>query len=112
MAFSFYRRPIAKARFTMSFSRWLRNGKLGSTVRRSPAARPRCLPKVELLEDRLAPATVSWDGGPAGTGTNWNTAANWVGDVLPGSGDTAQIGAAFAGVTISTSVNVTISGLT
>jgi autotransporter-associated beta strand protein len=31
--------------------------------------------------------TVSWDGGTAGTNTSWSTAGNWVGDVLPATGD-------------------------
>ena len=35
-------------------------------------------------------ATVSWDGGPDGTGTNWNEATNWNGDALPGGGDVAR----------------------
>src|SRR4051794_14837323 len=69
-------------------------------------------PALELLEDRLAPATVAWDGGTAGTGTAWNTAANWVGDVLPTAVDDVEIGSAFAGVTISSGGSVTINKLT
>jgi autotransporter-associated beta strand protein len=38
-----------------------------------------------LLEDRLAPAIATWDGG--GANNLWMTAANWVGDVAPNSGD-------------------------
>lgn len=34
--------------------------------------------------------TVTWDGGPDGTGTNWNEATNWNGDALPGGGDVAR----------------------
>src|SRR5262249_20691400 len=37
------------------------------------------------LEDRLAPAVATWDGG--GADNNWTTAANWVGDVAPQPGD-------------------------
>jgi len=33
------------------------------------------------LEDRVAPAVATWDGG--GANDNWTTAANWVGDVAP-----------------------------
>src|SRR5215471_13358268 len=40
---------------------------------------------LESLEDRLAPATLTWDGG--GANDNWTTAANWVGDVAPNPGD-------------------------
>src|SRR5436309_8909675 len=66
-------------------------------------------PRVERLEDRLAPA-VAWDGG-AGT-LRWGDAANWEGDRLPGPADAVQIGAAFAAVTITSSEDVTINSLT
>jgi len=36
-------------------------------------------------------ALVHWDGGPSGTGTDWNIAANWAGDVLPGPDDDVVI---------------------
>jgi hypothetical protein len=55
-------------------------------------------PVPERLELRLAPAVIPWDGGPAGTGTNWNDPANWAGDALPGANDDAQIASAFAGI--------------
>ncbi len=69
-------------------------------------------PTLVKLEDRLAPAVILWDGGPTGTGTNWQTAANWVGDILPGSGDDAQIDEAFAGVTITVTSSVTVNKVT
>jgi len=36
--------------------------------------------------------TIQWDGGPVGTGTgtSWNAAVNWAGDVKPGSADTVE----------------------
>ena len=37
-------------------------------------------------------ADVVWDGGGAGTGTAWRTAANWNGDVVPGAADNAIFG--------------------
>jgi hypothetical protein len=49
--------------------------------------------KILLLSLSLILTTVLtgqrsvWDGGMDGTGTDWGTAANWVGDVLPSSGD-------------------------
>jgi hypothetical protein len=52
-----------------------------------------------------------WDGGPTGTGTNWHTAENWVGDVLPGAGDDVEIGAAFAATTITSNADVTINSI-
>ena len=41
----------------------------------------------------LLAATITWDGGPGGTGTNWNEAANWSGDVLPAASDAARFSA-------------------
>jgi autotransporter-associated beta strand protein len=35
-------------------------------------------------------ATITWDGGVGGTGTNWNEAVNWSADAKPGAGDTAE----------------------
>src|SRR5438045_1590734 len=43
------------------------------TAARSP--RSRCVPLLERLEARLAPATVTWTGG--GTNDLWSNAANW-----------------------------------
>jgi GEVED domain/Calx-beta domain len=42
-----------------------------------------------------------WDGGPAGTGTDWNVAANWVGDAIPGPTNDVFIGTGFTGITSS-----------
>ena len=43
----------------------------------------------ERLEDRRLLAVVTWDGG--GGNNNWNTAANWDTDTLPGPGDDVVI---------------------
>src|SRR5207253_2370244 len=64
-----------------------------------PPPRPEHRPTVSALtvlrlEDRRLPATVVWDGGPAGTGIDWLAAANWAGDVRPGPADDAVIGTA------------------
>src|SRR6476659_1615277 len=45
----------------------------------------RRIPRLLALEDRLAPAIATWDGG--GANNFWSTAANWVGDVAPNPGD-------------------------
>ncbi|HMZ48666.1 MAG TPA: hypothetical protein PLP28_06795, partial [Flavobacteriales bacterium] len=67
-----------------AWSRWLRSylsQQPASTARRPKARRLR----LEDLEDRLAPATIRWDGGGA---TNlWKEDANWVGDKAPSAGD-------------------------
>lgn len=49
------------------------------------------VPTLESLESRQMLAVITWDGGPAGTGTNFDTAENWVGDIAPGPSDTAVI---------------------
>jgi autotransporter-associated beta strand protein len=41
--------------------------------------------QLARLEDRLTPATATWDGG--GADNHWTTAANWVGDIAPNPGD-------------------------
>src|SRR3954452_7250098 len=46
-------------------------------------------PSVESLESRCLLAIITWDGG-AGT-FNWNEAANWDVDPLPGANDDAVI---------------------
>src|SRR5262249_4615140 len=43
------------------------------------------------------PASILWDGGPTGQGTNWLDPVNWVGDALPGPNDDAVIGPAAPG---------------
>src|SRR5215831_15204648 len=55
---------------------------------------------MEQLEDRQLLTTIVWDGGPGGTGTDFNTAANWVGDVLPGASDDAVINTAGPTITL------------
>ena len=46
---------------------------------------------MDQLELRAVPATIAWDGGSTGMGTNWLDPVNWVGDVLPGANDAAVI---------------------
>lgn len=84
----------------------------GAANRRTRRGAKSWRPRLEPLEDRLAPAVVLWDGGPSGTGTDWGVAANWVGDVLPGINDDAVIESAFSAITITSSANVTIQSVT
>lgn len=65
----------------------------------------------EVLEGRLLLAFVRWDGGPSGTGTNWQDSVNWAGDALPASSDDAVIGPAFSGVTITSASGVNVCSL-
>src|SRR5687767_11958456 len=60
----------------------------------------------EPLEQRTLLAAVSWDGGPAGTGTDWSNPVNWSGDVKPGAGDDALIMSAGPTITLAQSESV------
>src|SRR5436853_5900294 len=64
---------------SFSLRRWLRSmfGKVQPGQRR-PIGRRHV---VELLEDRLAPATFQWSG--LGNTDQWSNAANWVGNSAP-----------------------------
>ena len=63
-------------------------------------------PLIESLEKRFALAAVVWDGGAAGTGTNFADPVNWVGDIAPGPGDDAVIGTTGSQISVSTAASV------
>ena len=48
-----------------------------------------CVPSMLLAVDKI------FDGGPTGTGTDWNVAENWDSDGVPGMDDNAIIGELF-----------------
>ena len=51
----------------MSFTTWLRSLRSAARTKvRHPRQRSAARPRIEALEDRLAPAVIAWDGGPAG----------------------------------------------
>ncbi len=68
-------------------------------------------PAFELLEARIAPATVTWIN-PAGG--DWDTPANWSTGAVPGAGDDVVINAlnAGAGVTHSQRTTDTVNSIT
>ncbi len=66
--------------------------------------------RIESLESRVLLATINWDGG--GGDFNWNTAANWAGDVLPGATDDAVIGDLTGTPTIVSTATVTVNSVT
>src|SRR5947209_3088691 len=55
-------------------------------------------PRLEALEDRMAPAVTNWIN-PAGGA--WETASNWSTGALPGPADDVVISGLSAGATIS-----------
>ncbi len=59
---------------------------------------------IESLEQRRLLAVIDWDGG--GDGKTWHDAANWVGDIIPGSSDSARIAATFPRVEIRQTIDV------
>jgi hypothetical protein len=79
-------------------------------AKKIPAARPR----LETLEERSVPSTVTWVGG-SGTGsqqTDWNFAANWSTGRLPGSGDDVVINSSTNTTVNHAYNNVTVRSLT
>ncbi len=68
----------------MAFKNWLQGWKRSaSTATRGTRLR------VETLEDRAVPATVTWDNG--GGTFNWSEAANWNNNIAPVNGDTVVL---------------------
>lgn len=49
-----------------------------------------CASALVVMGATVQAASITWDGGTGGTGTSWNDATNWGGDVLPGASDTVQ----------------------
>ena len=64
---------------------------------------------VELLEARLAPAVISWDGG--GGDLSWNNPLNWSTNAQPGAADDVQIDIPGSNVVTYSSGNSTIRSL-
>ena len=64
---------------------------------------------LESLEDRVVPATITWNNPSGGA---WDVGTNWVGNVAPGSGDTALIDTTGAAtITITSSDNIQVQGV-
>src|SRR5262245_21251456 len=61
------------------WARWVRSIVTNTNPRARVKGQRR--PRLERLEERLAPATFVWNG--AGDGTNWANGPNWVGGVAP-----------------------------
>ena len=68
--------------------------------------------RVEPLEQRRLLSVVQYSGEPSGTGTDFNSATNWVCDAVPGPGDDAVIGAQFASETITSAADRTVKSVT
>src|SRR5205809_3574298 len=76
-----------------------------SPSRKRPAFSP---VRLEFLEDRTAPATLTWTGA---AGNNWNNAGNWTGGGVPSAANNVLNFTAGASVAKYTSTN-DIAGLT
>ena len=68
-----------------------------------------CQPRIEFMEPRALLSAVAWTG--AGGDNNWDTAANWSTDSVPGPADDVTIAIA-ANVVHSNSVTDSINSLT
>jgi RHS repeat-associated protein len=87
-----------------------RSARRVSLRRRAFPARRSSRIGIESLEERLLMAVVQWDGG--GGDLSWQNRINWVGDALPVTGDDVVVGAAYAGIQVSSSSNVSVNSLT
>src|SRR5438128_2493206 len=94
--------------------RWLRSWVRDHQPVGRTAARRR--PRLERLEDRLAPAVFSWTGGAGLANNVWGLAQNWSNKAAPGNGADLLFP---AGVSVLNTVNnlddlvvnsITISG--
>src|SRR5437868_4121574 len=65
----------------MAFFNWSRWFRSLSRPNLKPIRKRTCTPRLEALEDRLAPASFTWTGN--GADANWGTGANWSGGVAP-----------------------------
>src|SRR5437867_6155441 len=79
----------------------------GESVRAGLRPRQGYRPRLETLEDRLAPANIVWSGG--GADGNFTNDANWVGGVAPGSNDTAIFDPSQSGGAANAKKNGTIN---
>src|SRR5579862_3137909 len=87
--------------------RWVRNSlkpqRPTSKTEERGTARPRLYrPWIERLEERLAPATVTWNNAAGG---DWDTASNWTDNLgvhrLPGATDDVAIANLNAGAAVT-----------
>lgn len=86
--------------------------RLGRELRRRQSTRPsplttrRARPNLEVLDDRILPATSTWTWNSGHATSNWNDAANWTNGV-PGAGDTAVFdGSSDTNATVSANTTV------
>src|SRR5208282_481847 len=69
-------------------------------------------PCIEGLENRALLSTITWNTTAAPTGGDWDTGANWTGNVIPGPNDIAVISLTSAGtVTHSTATADAVKSL-
>src|SRR5262249_38063749 len=78
--------------FLAVFGKAPSSGRRGKRRRTTPLRT--FLPAVEVLEARLAPATLTWTG--HGTTGNWSEAANWSTGKAPTAADTVVFNATSA----------------
>ncbi len=107
----------------MGFSHWLRGGFLRMCKSPTMATRQTSRkaiwnrrPRLEILEQRIQPATVYWTG----SNGDWDTGSNWSTGTVPGVNDDVQINQSGLTITHSTgtdsvnsitsSANLTLSG--
>jgi hypothetical protein len=80
-----------------------------SLSNRKPNRSKSCRPRIEWMEPKTLLSAVTWTGD--GGDNNWDTAANWSTDSVPGSGDDVTIDVG-ANIVHSDNVNDSINSLT
>jgi fibronectin-binding autotransporter adhesin len=96
----------------MARKSWLQRLFVSHPIRTASGKRRALSPvRMEPLEDRTAPATLTWTGA---AGTNWNNAGNWTGGGVPSAVNNVLNFTAGGGVTNYTSNNdiASLTGLT
>jgi len=78
-----------------------------SRIHRQRAKIKTVRPRLEALEDRVLPSTVSWASSTSG---EWTTATNWSTGMVPAAGDDVVINQS-AAVTVTLAVSTTIHSL-
>ena len=79
-----------------------RNNDLPRSARRRPSpTRRRGRPSIEVLEGRVVLSQIMWNTTTAPTGGDFDTATNWVGNVIPGPNDDAVINLTGSGGTVT-----------
>jgi hypothetical protein len=96
--------------FLSTFRRWLNHFAFARRDHACP--RPvRFRPWCEPLDERLAPAVITWTGGHAGVDNNWTDSLNWSPQQVPGPGDTADFTGGASSIVCNIDQSATVASI-